>query len=191
MPFAKGDPHTGQQVIDMIGQRFGMLTVLHRADKPDSERAWWACLCDCGQRTVTMGKYLRCGDTRSCGCIQAQRRAAGNPKDGHGGATDGQLTREYRSWRDMQERCYNPNKRNYRWYGALGVTVCDRWRKNFPAFLADMGPCPPKHSLDRVDPFGHYTPDNCRWANWATQCANKRKARLRESAAASSAALPG
>lgn len=79
----------------------------------------------------------------------------------------------------MQERCTNPNKRNYRWYGAIGVTVCERWRGNFAAFIADMGPCPPKHSLDRIDPFGNYEPANCRWADWATQCANKRKAKMR------------
>jgi hypothetical protein len=189
MPYAKGDPHSGTQPIDIAGQRFGLLTVQRRADRPDSTRAWWHCLCDCGQPTVTMGKYLRCGDTRSCGCLQTQYRSCGNYK--HGGAVQG-LSREYRCWRDMKERCSNPNKRNYRWYGALGVTVCDRWRKNFPAFLADMGPCPPKHSLDRIDPFGNYEPDNCRWADWTTQCANKRKARLLAPAfVASSDAPPG
>lgn len=175
MPFAVGVPHPGQQAIDMTGQRYGLLTVIGRAERPGSKRAWWSCRCDCGRETVTMGKYLRRGDTRSCGCVQRHYRKH-HVRPGHGGAIRG-LTREYRSWRDMKERCYNPKKRNYRWYGALGVTVCDRWRKSYPAFIADMGPCPPGHSLDRIDPFGQYTPENCRWADWPTQCSNKRKAR--------------
>lgn len=192
MPFAKGaPPSTGTQPIDMAGRRVGLLTVIERAHKPNSTRAWWRCRCDCGNETITMGKYLRSGDTRSCGCVQRQCRAAGNPKAGHGGATGGMLTREYRSWRDMKERCSNPRKQNYRFYGGKGVTVCERWRASYPAFLADMGKCPQGLSLDRIDPAGNYEPSNCRWADWPTQCANRRKAKTRAAASVTSAAAAG
>jgi hypothetical protein len=161
--------------MDLTGQRFGKLVVLRRDFDQPNRRTYWVCLCDCGATATKMGKYLRNGDTRSCGCVQVATRAAGNPKAGHGGATGGKLSRAYAAWRGMNERCYNPKKRNYKWYGGQGVTVCERWRTSYPNFLADMGDCPDDLTLDRIDPRSNYEPGNCRWASWATQRMNKRR----------------
>lgn len=40
-------------------------------------------------------------------------------------------------WRAMIARCYNPKNPSYKTYGAIGVTVCDRW-KRFDWFLEDI-----------------------------------------------------
>jgi len=87
---------------------------------------------------------------------------------------------EYTSWRSMRDRCYNPKARNYRHYGGRGITVCERWRTSFAAFLADMGRKPSiKHTLDRYpDNNGNYEPGNCRWATPLQQCQNMRTTRL-------------
>jgi hypothetical protein len=82
---------------------------------------------------------------------------------------------EYVTWTNMKQRCYNPAIRAYRWYGARDITVCDRWRNSFANFLADMGLRPsPAHSIDRIDPNGHYTPENCEWRTKLAQVAHLR-----------------
>ena len=84
-------------------------------------------------------------------------------------------TPEYDAWDGMKQRCFNPNHKRYSYYGARGITVCDRWKNSFENFLADMGSKPtPKHSIDRVNNDGNYCPDNCRWATKTEQENNKR-----------------
>lgn len=82
---------------------------------------------------------------------------------------------EYLVWSKMKGRCSNPRDTMYQYYGLLGVTVCERWRASFSAFMADMGPRPSdKHSIDRIDSAGNYEPGNCRWATTKEQHANRR-----------------
>ena len=84
---------------------------------------------------------------------------------------------EANSYRAMKERCLNPNYRAYSRYGGRGIKICDRWlgMYGFLNFLEDMGKKPtPKHTLDRVDNDGDYTPDNCRWADQKTQVRNSK-----------------
>ncbi len=78
----------------------------------------------------------------------------------------------FKVWCEMRYRCFNPNKHNYKYYGALGVTVCDRWM-SFENFVADMGDRPKGATLDRIDYRGNYEPSNCRWADSKTQANNK------------------
>lgn len=86
---------------------------------------------------------------------------------------------EYRPWWRMKGRCYDKNNNRYPLYGARGIRVCDRWRKDFWQFLSDVGPRPSlAHSLDRIDTNGHYEPGNVRWATREEQQRNKRNNRL-------------
>lgn len=84
----------------------------------------------------------------------------------------------YNVWRSMKQRCINPNDRRYSSYGGRGILVCDSWQK-FENFYADMGERPsPKHSIDRKDNDGPYSPDNCRWATNGEQIRNTRRTKL-------------
>ena len=55
--------------IDISGQRFGRLTVLCEAGRKGGQ-VTWICRCDCGNEHIAKGRDLRCGDVKSCGCIQ-------------------------------------------------------------------------------------------------------------------------
>lgn len=84
-----------------------------------------------------------------------------------------QSAKAYGTWSSMRTRCNNEKSAEYRWYGAKGVKVCERW-KDYETFLADMGHPDPDLELDRIDPTGNYCPSNCRWVTRIEQMQNLR-----------------
>lgn len=85
------------------------------------------------------------------------------------------------AWESMIARCHNPKHPAYKWYGARGIVVCDRWRESFDMFLQDIGQRPSRlHQLDRKDNSKGYFKDNVRWATSKEQNNNRRDNRLIE-----------
>ena len=164
---------------DLTGERFGRLLVIERCGSDKSKNALWRCICDCGNETVKSGIYLRNGDTRSCGCLH--KETVSKRMSTHRLSR----TRLYRVWSGIKNRCYNPNTDNYKYYGEVGIGMCDEWRNNFEAFLEwsisngyDENAKAQECTIDRIDTSKGYSPDNCRWANHTIQCNNQTSNKL-------------
>lgn len=65
-----------------IGNTYGYLTVIERAPNNKEGRAMWKCRCKCGNELIVLGKHLRSGNTKSCGCYQRERAAESNLQRG-------------------------------------------------------------------------------------------------------------
>ena len=52
------------------GMTYGFLTVIEKVASNKEFRAIWKCLCSCGSAVMVLGKHLRSGNTKSCGCLQ-------------------------------------------------------------------------------------------------------------------------
>lgn len=157
--------------IEMIGNKYGRLTVISKSDPSMSGQTRYLCKCDCGNEKVFQAANIRNGKSLSCGCIRKEVTASRNriEKKTHGMCH----TREYKIWAGMLVRCAVDHPKYSAHFGR-GIKVCERWSK-FENFISDMGQRPSSnHSIDRINNDGDYEPNNCRWATSKEQTRNTR-----------------
>jgi hypothetical protein len=121
--------------------------------------------CVCGTEKILTNNYLRAGSSTSCGCRRGQALAMS------GVTHNKSYSDNYKLWSSIKYRL-----KNLRSYSH--VHMHEAWVNDFEAFdafIATLGPkSTPQHSLDRIDPAGHYVPGNLRWADKTTQSLNRR-----------------
>lgn len=123
--------------------------------------------CKCGREFVAMNCRLMKNPNRTCQIGSCRS----GWKTGLSKHPDYVLT--YNSWKSMIARCLHPTSTRYKEYGAVGVSVCDKW-KEFGGFVEDMGKRPGnRYSIDRIDNSLGYFKENCRWATHLEQTRNR------------------
>lgn len=137
------------------------------------KRPVWNCRCMlCGTEYQFESQLIVSSRHRSCICITSQL----TKEDRWKGGLTSKYKKESNSYYHMMGRCYNPKEAGYENYGGRGIEVCDRWKHSFENFLEDMGGKPVGYVLDRIDPNGNYSPQNCRWVDRNLSSFNTRQA---------------
>lgn len=159
--------------MNITGDRYERLVAVER-----QTNGLWLFRCDCGSEIIRSIGQVRCGNTKSCGCLNRDRIVERNTK--HGGTQRGKARHPlYNLWAGMKARCSDPNHIAFKNYGAKGIKVCERWL-DFQNFVEGMGPRPSGTSIDRIKTDGDYEPENCRWATRREQQENTSRNRYLE-----------
>lgn len=147
--------------LDIVGNEFNLVKVISYYMSKNGKH-YYKCQCVCGREIIR--ERWRITSSTSNRCIHERNKYSEYSK-----------TRIMQVWRDIIKRCYNPNIKNYKNYGARGITVCDEWKNDFMAFYnwAMENGYQNNLTIDRIDVNGNYEPSNCRWITIAEQQKNK------------------
>ena len=174
-------------VNDIIGLRFGRLTVVSYSHKTKKKSAgynhFYNCKCECGGSCTVERSSLKFENTRSCGCIHKEVMSKKNKElSKYKGESNSKYARILRIHSAMIHRCYNENDMNYRHYGGRGIIVCDEWLNDYYSFKkwALENGYSSDLSIDRINVNGNYEPSNCKWATNKEQRNNTRTNKMIE-----------
>ena len=145
---------------ELIGKKYNNLTIV------SIEKSIALCVCDCGNQKSVKLSDLKRNHVKSCGC-----KFNGNTiKNTHG-------NRIYNIWYNMKRRCLDSNNKDYKNYGARGITIYKDWIEDFSSFYnwSIENGYQDNLTLDRINNDGNYQPDNCRWVTIKVQLCNGRR----------------
>lgn len=160
-------------LVEMIGRKFGRLTVMRRA-RHRSPKPYWHCQCECGKSKVINGTSMRRGLTRSCGCLQREIARDSRARGAKHGLYRHPL---YNVFMKIKDRCENQRAQAFHRYGGRGIRCLFSNAEEFIAWGMASG-YRTGLTVDRKDNDGHYSADNCRLATYSMQARNRNDNRI-------------
>lgn len=156
---------------DLSGQRFHHLVALYPTSEREGSSVVWRCKCDCG-REINIGaarlKYI----ARSCGKCAFKTETMRNRLTVWNSPKEKALASRFK---DVLRNCYNSKRKSYKTCGGRGIYVCDEWKNDRSKFVKwgiehgfEFGLV-----LDRINPNGPFSPENCRFVRPERKNSNK------------------
>ena len=158
-----GDLREEEVMKDMTPKLVGEPWLKYPTERSKCRHSYGVFECQyCGKHFAVALYLVKNKNNKSCGCLRTKHGLESN--------------KFYNTWYMMVARCNNPENKNYKNYGARGITVCEEWLDvaNFVAWAESTHPNIEGVTLDRIDNDKGYSPENCRWADKITQNINQR-----------------
>ena len=160
--------------MELIGQKFGLLTVIEKSKQNSKRGRFWVCHCECGntKEKPVRTSHLTKARVISCGCVSKYNRAHFGDRWKTHGCPNKKL---YWVWSAMKGRCLNKSNKQYKDYGERGIDICVEWinYEHFYKWAIENG-YKQGLTIDRLDNDKGYNPSNCRWADNFQQSQNRR-----------------
>ncbi len=181
-----------------LGYNVNFITVISNKIIKDGRKKLYLCSCKCGNVKYIAETTLKSKRIRDCDCGNIFERhlykITSNViyKNGCSFCTSKKyceennipytkkcplgISRIKRIFKGMLDRCYNPNAKDYKWYGAKGIIIDEIWLQNKNNFInwALANGYRDDLTIDRIDGDGNYEPSNCRWVDIKTQQNNRK-----------------
>lgn len=145
---------------DIVGTRIGIYDVLYECeDRADDGHKLYHIKCtECGWETDMLKAHINRAK-------QCKHIGLGNVYASTIANVCWENKRLKSIFKHMKQRCYISECRDYRWYGAKGIKICDEWLNNPKSFeiWALSNGYNDTLTIDRKDEDKDYCPENCRW----------------------------
>lgn len=159
---------------DIIGKKFGTITVLEHKGTDKYQQNIFLCRCECGNELLR--RYSSIVKTKSNSCPNCRSKYR-----------DINQTKEFKSlysvWMDISNRTTKNHKHNRSCYKEYNIEMCSEWKNNFRSFykwaIENGYKCEKlpnglnKYTIDRIDPYKGYYAGNCRWITIQEQQRNR------------------
>ena len=154
----------GESMVGSVHGNWEVLCVDTVSDKLKKGHRFWCRCIKCGAVKSISRQQLKPSSLSSCKLCKDKERKY--PKAG---------SRIYTVWSRMKTRCNGTGGQNtVRYYAGRGIKYQSSW-ENFENFYDDMkSGYADNLQLDRINPDGDYTKENCRWVTAKENCRNRR-----------------
>lgn len=143
-------------------EEYGIFEVIEKLDEraPDGHQLWRIRCKECGREFIRASNQVKAPSKIAYSCSHKRITGQDVKYDNHW-----KNPRIMKIYYNIISRCYDTSSKDYRFYGAKGVSVCQDWLDNPIHFeeWALVNGYEENLTIDRKNETKGYSPDNCRW----------------------------